>query len=214
MANEPIEIRAVRKYMNDSCVHDNTLSAQTKARLICFADSLASTALKLAGKARTEEASHHIIEPINRELAADVLELEQSIDEIVAKVIDHRKSTRSKLEKAIEASLENKKSSIVYQGKWGVDPSEVASNIQNVTDSEASAAQQNARIVSDKLGEIELILPSVMDKAETNLAALKNVPLNDLAADAEGRKDVSLSPTLRDARSLDHSFAKRRRQGN
>src|SRR5689334_1349823 len=112
MTNEPIEIRAIRKYLNDSCVHDNTITTQTKARLICFADSVASTAVKLAGKARIEAASHHIIEPINRELAADVLELEHSIDEIVAKIVEHRKSTLSKLEKAIDASLENKKNSI------------------------------------------------------------------------------------------------------
>jgi len=211
---ESNEVRAIRKYLNEICVRDSSLSSQARARLICFADALASTISRVAGPRKQDFVTGTLVEPIDKELAAKVLELEKIVDDLVPRVLEHRKTTRRKAESNLEAALQARLDAVVTRGKWSADKKSDLQNfsVGEVSEDEAGATLEKAKLVQKLQADVKAVLPGVLDKAETNLTALKSVPLDDLVAEAEARKPMPVSPTLESSRGLTESLAKRMRE--
>lgn len=174
-------------------------------------DALAGTIARVVGPQK--EGSSSILEPIDAELAAKVIELEKTVDELLPKLLSYRKEMNSKVERNLDTMFQTRMSSVAVKGKWNQDREEkLVLKIATISEEEAGATLENAKAVQRLYIDLHATMPSILDKAETNLTALKSVPLDELVAEAEARKPAPASPSVEGARKLSESLAKRMRQ--
>lgn len=171
--------KIVQDMVDSTATFDAALQSQYRDLFQAFAEHVVSLATRLVGSSVL--MAH---EPVDLLLKREVDSLEDEVDRLGAKLLEHRKDTPGKLESMLQQAandvrLHTKATSAVWSTEGQATVDRVIGQQQAVeqfqmTDEESSQMTKLAKEISTLAAELSKEIPSLLDRAEENLTALKS----------------------------------------